>query len=144
MKHRSEQGRITREKLLAATDAMLVEFGWEATTAQAIQQRTGISQGSWSHAFRDGKVETAAEVYAAIHREIWSGVLEPFGTGAGRNASAVIPVMPAAGAVGEAECGDAVERMTARKPSLISTSAPCERTAKFSIVGYRDIRPLRG
>ena len=48
------------------------------------------SQGSWSHAFPDGKVQAAAEIFDGIHLEVWPGVLEPFESGGRKDAAAVI------------------------------------------------------
>ncbi|MBS0561851.1 MAG: TetR/AcrR family transcriptional regulator [Proteobacteria bacterium] len=78
LKRTSPQGAATRAKLLAAAETILLELGWDGVTAQAIQKRAGISQGSWAHAFPSGKAQVGAAIYTALHRDFWPAVLEPF------------------------------------------------------------------
>ncbi|MEU6642632.1 TetR/AcrR family transcriptional regulator [Saccharomonospora sp. NPDC046836] len=60
---RKEQRARTREALLDATIACLVEYGYAGTTTQRIQEKVGVSRGALLHHFG-----SKAELFvAAIH-----------------------------------------------------------------------------
>jgi AcrR family transcriptional regulator len=86
----AERGEQTRAKLEEAASSLFLETGWEATTGSAIRKRACVSQGSWTHAFKGGKLEIAAAIFERLHIKLWDAVLAEMERGKHRTYDGVV------------------------------------------------------
>jgi AcrR family transcriptional regulator len=68
MDGRLEKGQSTREHLLAAARELFARDGYDATSIEAVLQRSGVSRGSLYHHFADKKALFEA-VLIGVHAE---------------------------------------------------------------------------
>jgi AcrR family transcriptional regulator len=70
---------VTRTRLVDTARSEFERNGFNQATGQAIWKAAKVSNGSWRHFFRNGKIDIAAAVYPGLHAEIWDAVLEGLG-----------------------------------------------------------------
>jgi AcrR family transcriptional regulator len=68
---RSERGGATRRELLRAATTLFAELGYEATSTEAVLQRSGISRGSLYHHFANKRA-----LFEAVLDEVEANVAQ--------------------------------------------------------------------
>jgi AcrR family transcriptional regulator len=64
--------RDTRQALIDAARAELLEKGWHGTSGEGIRLRAKASKGSWAYHFPKGKQEVAVALYPKLRADLWT------------------------------------------------------------------------
>lgn len=71
----TSRGRATRERILAAAEAVFAELGYDAASIVKITERAGVAQGTF-YLYFDGKTQVFDEVVDDLNRRVRHAMTE--------------------------------------------------------------------